>query len=411
MSIERKINRLWQLKTIYLEEIKYWIKSRSTDVIIESQKNVARILVRMVSTKIIWILSKEYYEWLNPKKILFIESSSKTDWFWFWDGIFKIPAIEALANHFSAEIDLICLENRKEIFEWNPNINEIITTKWNSSIAQVSSIIEKLFFKKYDLVVSLSHGTKIWIIKLLTWIRTPYINEDIREQEDNINHTKRNILALSKHIPDINKYLDNIPKLYISEEIKQYSKEKLKHINGTKVAIFIWAINWLKDFKKWDEIINSLNENNHWLEFILLWASKDKNQADVLSSKFSNIHNFVWETSLKQVYWLIDEMDLCIGSDWNLTNAAVALWKKLVAIFSIIEPDIIIWNQVKNVEKITWNCPVMTRCFKDNVGKKCLVTWQTNRNFSDTPPCLENIDNKEIIINAEKFITNKKHIK
>ncbi|MDD2871887.1 MAG: glycosyltransferase family 9 protein [Candidatus Gracilibacteria bacterium] len=398
------ISRFQQLKTLYLEEVKYSITNNSPKILIETQKNVIRILLRNISTRIISIISKEYHKGLNPEKILFIESSSQTDGFGIGDGIFKIPAIEATANYFNTKIDLICLENRKNIFEGNPYISEIITTQGNDSISQITSIIGKLIFKKYDLVISLNHGTKIGIIKLLTGIRTPFINEDIRNIDVNMNHTKKNIVALSKHIPDMLEYLNKLPKLYISEDEKNLTKEKLKHINGTKVAIFVGAINGLKDYKQWDEIIKGLNKFTTGLNFILLGSTKDKNTAEVLTSKFSNVYNFVGETNLKEAYAIINEMDLCIGSDGSLTNAAVALEKKLIVLFSIIEPEKIISDIANNVEKITGNCPNNTRCHQINVAKKCVITGQTNRNFSDTPPCIQNIDNEEIIIKSINMI-------
>jgi len=375
--------------------------------IIEAQKKVFNITLAYFFSKVDDILNKDKLLKIdNDSNVLFIESTNSIDWMWLWDWIFKTWAIDKLKEEWF-NLSILTNENRKLIFEnkWN----EVIGVNWN-----LFDIIKTWYNIKWQFSHIISMNPS-WQILLLNFICSPkkhikhFISYDEMKKK---NHIEMYWNILTKDFL-YSKDIRLNTSIVLSERVRKESEGKINKIQWKfYIWINIWASSWLRHYKGWEEVISSLNKVNNNLNkvnnnliFVLYWKDNTLWLDKQIETKFDNILNFVWKTeSLYDVYWIIDQMDLNIWSDWWNINASIALGKESIVIESVVDWKLRTSKDWQNTKIVKTICEKW-KCYIKNMWTKCLVTNQSCNDHEHTPPCLINISS-EVVTLVEKSLKN-----
>lgn len=388
-----------------IERVQYFV-NRYAEVgkdisLIEANKRALKVCTLVLVDRfckiifdVLWKFEKE------PNKsgrVLLIESTNRWNWWWLWDGIFKTPAIADMANSW-IRVDIITHESRKDIFLHNPNINEIYTLDWGRLNFLKLSI--RLRLNNYAWILSFYPDTNrpllvalIWAtIKKYTWPKnTKYMLTT--------NHIDAYRQVVQNNIPNISKWDWKTLITLSNEEINEAKKILTKKSDKIYIWISIWWKSKIRNFKKWKEVITKLNEL-YWnrIVFVLYWKDNTLWIDTEIQETFSNIINLVWKTStLRQQYWIINEMDLNVWMDWWNINASIALWRPTIPIYNIVRwinrvPE---WFDESMI--IQWWCNIWY-CWEMDCAGICIPTKQLREDHYITPPCLDDTKLLEEII-------------
>jgi len=261
------------------------------------------------------------------------------------DCFLMTPIFEYLKNKFpKSQIDLVCQENARPIFDNNPFISNIITFNyWRmyrgknpEKFKDFLRLIKKLRKEKYDLFIDPRGESFMALLgfKIGAKYRLGFEKEEIggflythplRYDRTKYEAEKYKII-LDKLGIKVNLWR---PKIYLNEEEIKKTADFIKdnfykpiialHI-GAGLPYKVWPT---ENFAK---LIKKINEINGNYEFALLGGGSDRNYAQkILEVGFSNVKDLTGKLSIRETYYFISKTKIFIGNDSVLAHFAGAL--------------------------------------------------------------------------------------
>jgi len=259
------------------------------------------------------------------------------------DLVLTTPAIRAIRQHFpQSNISMIVNSYTREIIENDPNIDEVIVYDAKSShrtLKQKIRFIKYLRSRKFDLAIDLGTRNFLLLPVLLIYFSKAKITLGL-------NNSGRGFLfnikvkpyaqprPLAEEVVSILHPLgintsDMQPKLYLSEEDKNYSDRLFKEMSigekdllvGIHPGGYFETLHWTREgyAKVADHLIQE-----HGAKVFLVGGPKDKDLAAKIKDLMENKPiNLVSQTSLGQLMALISRCQLFIGGSSGPLNIAL----------------------------------------------------------------------------------------
>lgn len=330
---------------------------------------------------------------------------------WIGDVIFITPTFKALKENYKNLI-LGCIAPKRchQILENNPFIDEIIEFDERTahrSLLKKISFIQFLHSKKYDTVILLHRSLTRTLICYFAGIKSRIGTA-----------SKKRSFILTNKIPDIDKdsihkqdyYLRIVegigikinnkdctiyPSKETNESIDNMLQEKTSP-NDTLIGISPFTNwtpkNWPKN--KFVQLIGSLSRDIKNIKFLI--TAKDK--ADIFISKLKksnpkSIIDMIGKTSLKDLIYLYQKLDLVITNDSGPLHLASALGTKYIGIFGPTNPKLTSPRSKTQGKIIFSNKECSTPCYEKNCKKNFI--------------CMENISVEEISAIVKDLLSSK----
>jgi heptosyltransferase-2 len=274
---------------------------------------------------------------------------------WVGDTIFITPALSALRSGFpKAKISLLVPENLAEIYEGNPNINELIMYRRREGLKEKIKLIRTLKEKKFDLGI-IMQSTSYEPAVLFYLARIP--------ERVGYSHSLRNLLLtrVVKHSKktqhEVDFFLGLIKALGVEIERKEVfmaedgeAKEWTGNFlieNGYKegeplVGIFPGA--YFGPAKRWfSERYATLTDRlieDYGARVVFLGGKNDLPLIQkIIDNTTVTLINAVGKTSLKQLRALIERCHLFITNDSGPLQIASTTKTPIIALFGSSDPE------------------------------------------------------------------------
>ncbi|MGD9014658.1 MAG: lipopolysaccharide heptosyltransferase II [Candidatus Omnitrophota bacterium] len=270
---------------------------------------------------------------------------------WLGDALFLSPLLAGLKQNFAqAYLAVLSVPRVKEIFQNNPNVDEVIIYdekgKHRSLIARLE-IIAKLRRKKFDTAFIIKPSlTRTLILKFSKinkiigftssksgWLLTLQI-----PKSDNRLHKIDYFLNMLEYLEL--KINQRRYEFFPSPEDKNYVKElflKKKIKQDLPIIVINPGANWLP--KRWPaddfaELIKRIKQKFQ-LNIIITGAKKDRELSRRIIEQLSGegVFDFTGFTSLGQLGALMQKADVVISADSGPMHIAAAVGKRVTALF------------------------------------------------------------------------------
>ena len=227
---------------------------------------------------------------------------------------------------------------------------DLFTDKGNASLYQNDSAFSSVFTQKkevdknsYDLVIIDSYSSRSVAIKATIAPLTPFIGMFGYFNGPEVNrvlfsfHRMNHLLGYQKNQHEINK----IAKCFLSisaDDLKIIQKIKLP---SCYIAIAIGGEWDYRNYRNWNKVIKKLLNQNSNLNIVLVGSENAKDDAKVISDKFSklNIFNCVSKFTFNQTAQIINQAEILLCCDGGLMHSANAVNTVTVSLFARLERD------------------------------------------------------------------------
>ncbi|MFZ3122471.1 MAG: glycosyltransferase family 9 protein [Thermodesulfovibrionales bacterium] len=331
------------------------------------------------------------------------------------DLICSTPVFRAIKKKYpDAYISVIANPVTKELLEYNPNINEIITVKKTdykglSGKLKLSGLIRK---GKYDIGICLNPNIPFAVA--LFWGFVP-VRLSVMPDFSGFTFKLASVFFthLEKHASGrmvIETYMqmlktigisssDISKEVYKSEEADIKAKQILEEINKPVIGIAVSSANKLKELgtekivKLIDLLLNAIDGN-----IVLIGSNQDKNISDmVLGSVIQNnrIINAAGKLSLSELPALIERLSLFIGVDTGIIYMADALSVPIIHLAGPIDTS----EQRpvgKNVKIIQYKLPCVPCTYVFKAAYNCKLQSRA---------CINTIKTEDIVNAAKELIS------
>lgn len=314
---------------------------------------------------------------INPseiKKILCIKPRG------IGDIILSTIVLENLNNYFKhSEIHYLTEEFAKEAVITNPLVSKVLTFKREDSIF---SIVKKIRKEGYDVIFDFWSNPRTAQITFFSGARVR-IGYGYRGRKFAYNfkaisgrgevHSAEHNLELLKviGIPIVSKKI----KFYLDNESEEFAKSFIHNKKNVLIGI-LPSGGWNSKRcpkEKWVEIIKVLNEKLN-SEFLILWGTEDKPDADYIAINTNGVTKLAPETSLLQMAGLMSKCDLIISNDSGPMHLAAALGIPTLGLFGPTDPkkhgpysdnsDYVIKSDLHCIICNRLECPYNKECFR-----------------------------------------------
>lgn len=123
------------------------------------------------------------------------------------------------------------------------------------------------------------------------------------------------------------------------------------------IGLCIQAISYLKDYKRWDDVVNLLLTRRRDLAIVLLG-----NEQCHANSSNARMINLCGKTTIREAMAIITQCAVIAGSDGLITNLGLVLGRPTVTLFSIIAPEHVVdphqARRSRVINLVDGNCPL-----------------------------------------------------
>ncbi len=276
---------------------------------------------------------------LSPEKpkILIISTTAIGDSLW------ATPVIKEIKKTYSSSyLAVLTIHYGKEIFKNNPNIDELI--EYKNSFFKIFSLIKNLKQKKFQMAL-LFHSSQRTILPILNLIGvnnisgTENLNKgldflltDVQKNKNQHEIIRRYEIAKILNIKKNNSLME----LILHQKEKSFFKKKKKPI----IAIHPGATD---NYKRWPKkyfiMLGNLINRNLDAEIVITGSNKEKNLVLEISNKIKTSRP-LFDLNIRQFASFLNNIDLLITNDTGPMHMAIALNKKIIAIFGGTDPKI-----------------------------------------------------------------------
>ena len=294
------------------------------------------------------------------------------------DLLFTTPLFKLLKNKYHAKIHVLCIPEAKEVIEGSKNVDKIyeLYTPWfsKSKFAGWGNFINKikeLRKEKYDLVIELHDDPRnIVLANLIGGYSIGYgcrgcrflLNKPVRYWKEVLKQIMwRNLdviepLGISINNPEVEVILNNEANVCVKNWLRKNKIKKYTIIHPfTRREEKNWSI------EKWAKLCDSINGT-----IILSGSGEDEIRLEQIANNSINTLNIFIFTDhpLKELYALIKNASLFIGTDTFATHLASIMGVKTVALYGPTLVDL--WGPIgKNTTTIQGKYNNLPNGFKE----------------------------------------------
>jgi len=282
-----------------------------------------------------------------PKRIVVI------DWSMIGDLIMLSPAIRAIRWQYpDAHLALLGQPSSLASYKQNPHINELIPydrSRGDWDIASFREALQLLRRERFDLafIFHNSFGSAV-----MAWLghvreRVGYRHElrdllltrrfSMPEKRQHLIETRADLLRMyGVPVDDVSE------ELFIDrDQAAHWLREKLGPNLGRRRPIVGLSLGATREYKCWTAA--SLNEYvNHFpvnsCDFVFIGGPADRQLFDGVYSYNNTVVDLVGQTTIEELAWVLDKLDLYVGPDSGPVHMAVGLRKPVVALFGPTDP-------------------------------------------------------------------------
>ena len=262
------------------------------------------------------------------------------------ETVLCLPTIKELRKHYkNSEIDILTTKRVNQVFNNNKNINDIKTISLNPF--SVKWFIS-MNFKKYDLVIDMEEYLNTSsLIAFWTGKERIGYNHGIRSKlytqttnYNDIQHTTQTFMDLLKPL-GIKSKVKNLETLNYSAEDKKNVDAllKIKRISGKLIALSPGAAEsarfrmWKEE--RWAELIKEINKKYN-VKILMVGNGEVRKLNRKIIEKANNptnTFNLAGETSLTELFALMEKISLMIAIDSGPMHVAAAQDIKTIGLF------------------------------------------------------------------------------
>ncbi len=271
------------------------------------------------------------------KKVLIIRFSA------IGDIVLTTPFLRMVKTTFPQwRLDFLVKDKYKEILEYNPHINDILTLGSNN----FRELIKEIRKKKYDLLIDLQMSIRSWLVSILSGIfrRKTYSNR--RFKRFILIHFKKNLYKGIIPVPQ--RFLEAVKDLGVNDDGKgadfyfapalQKKIVDMMHQDGIKngKSFIVLAPGAGRETKRWPA--DNYSKVGRYLvkqgyAVVTIGDKRDKELCDQVVRNSKEIKNYAGRLSLGQVAALLSQAELLITNDTGIMHIGTAVTKNVIAIF------------------------------------------------------------------------------
>jgi heptosyltransferase-2 len=315
------------------------------------------------------------------KKILIIRLSS------IGDIILTSPIIRVLRKNFpESQIDFVAKEKFIEVVKYNPNINKIHILKGHNSIKELKSEIKK---EKYDLIIDMHKNFRSFYLKNFSnakkifTISKPYISRFLLVNFK-INLYKQTFSIIENYFAPLKKigiqndqeglevFTSDDARLKVKEIMEDFISEG-DFVIGMSPGAGFWNKEWTNE--GFSGVIDYF-ARKYKAKILLFGSEKDNKKIQQISELVFNKNSLLdlsGRLNLLELIAGIEKCNLFITNDTGAMHIAVALKKKVIAIFGPTTKEFGFFPNSKEslvVENFNLSCRPCTHIGKDYCPKK-----------------------------------------
>lgn len=348
------------------------------------------------------------------------------------DVLFNTVAVKMLKNIFpDAMIDVMVKSRSKEVFEANPNINQIIvfddikTADYNDStglkLKEKLALLKTLRKENYDLCIDLTGKYSTALIAAFGGFQyslglnyngfgfcySKFVNINTQNtngllSEKYLNTLKEGLGINESEWSKLNTGFDNNCEIFPSREEMTAAENKLNslNLNTDKPLVCIQATAGWKA-KEWNEknysaLISELISSDH--EFVMIGSDEDiEINYRILDAVSPDLRKHFLSLPLKVNAAIIKMSDIFIGSDSIGLHLAGAVGTPTVGLFGPTNPYFS--NPPGDIHKVIYK---RLSCSADDSSQYC--TMDAGKSCPDIK-CMKNISTGEVLENAEFLLS------
>ncbi|MBR9705862.1 glycosyltransferase family 9 protein [Candidatus Pacearchaeota archaeon] len=311
-----------------------------------SKVNVIKFLDKYLGRLICLILS--FFRIFYSKKEIEINKILIIQLWGIGESILTLPAISGLRKKFpKANIDILLTDRNKDVYYNNKDINKQISLKLNPFSIKLFILKN---FRKYDLVIDMEEYLNISSIisffigkKRIGFfhnIRSKLYTDTIKFNDH--QHNSQTFADLLKPIK-LNYKVKNLIKLNYSQKDKKFINNLLKNkINKNDFIVGIApgaaesARSRMWPLKNYIQLSNELIKKYKNIKIIFIGNNKEKCLIEDIIKKInekSKIINFAGKTTLRQLFYLTEKLNLMVSNDAGAMHIAAAQSTKTIGLF------------------------------------------------------------------------------
>jgi ADP-heptose:LPS heptosyltransferase len=255
-------------------------------------------------------------------RTLYIESCANTDprtgsvgdsW-GLGDGIFRLPAIAALARTSGQPVDVLTAPGREPVFRGSEGVGDVLTPN-----GRLLDTLVRIRANGYTHVFSLHPGWRMLLLTALSGAEVRKIAMFPIQSLQHDNHIDVGIKTLAGIVPDL---ADAPDRPRMARERPRLLPEGYFYI-----GLNIGASSGHRHFHDWEAVLRRVaGEIPENVRFVLIGKHHTRGVDLELARKFpSRVIDLAGRLDLESTYDLIAQCDAFIGADGGNVNAAVAL--------------------------------------------------------------------------------------
>jgi lipopolysaccharide heptosyltransferase II len=275
------------------------------------------------------------------------------DWSMIGDLVMLSPAIRAIRQRYpTAHLAVLGQAVSLTSFKQHPDVNQLIPydrSKGDYDFANFRDAVMALRRERFDLAFIFHNSFGSALMARLGWVK----------QRVGYRHEWRDLLLTRRfRIPDRRQHLIEtkldllrmygIPATDVHEEVHinrgqavEWLKEKLGPNLGRRRPIVGVSLGATKDYKRWsaasvNAFINLFPVNS--CDIVFLGGPQDRELFSGVYSYNNTVVDLVGQTTLEELTWVLDKIDLYVGPDSGPVHLAVGLGKPVVALFGPTDP-------------------------------------------------------------------------
>jgi lipopolysaccharide heptosyltransferase II len=283
----------------------------------------------------------------EPKRIVVV------DWSMIGDLIMLSPAIRAIRQAYpAAHLALLGQPQSIASYKHHPGVNELIAYErsggdWDFGefLKTVSVLRRERYDRAYIFHNSFGSALMCWLGRVRERIGYRYELRDamltkrlrMLERRQHLIETKLDLLRMTGvQVSDVYEevYID-------AKQSAAWLKEKLGPNLGRRRPIVAISLGATKDYKRWTTA--GLNEYLNMFpvtacDFVFVGGPADRELFEGVYSYNNTVVDLVGQTTIEELTWVLDKVDLFVGPDSGPVHLAVGRKTAVVALFGPTDP-------------------------------------------------------------------------
>jgi lipopolysaccharide heptosyltransferase II len=277
------------------------------------------------------------------------------DWSMIGDLVMLSPAVDSICEYYpDAEISILGAPNSISVYKHHPRIKELLPydrSKGDWDVGNFMAAVRLLRARSFDLGFLFHNSLGSAAMARLGGVRrrVGYCNE----MRDLLLTDKLHMSDVPQHLIetklDLLRQFGLEPRstrevVHIEEgRARKWLRDKLGPNLGRTRPIVGISLGATRDYKMWtgkgmEALINKFPVNS--VDFVFLGAPHERALFEGVYSYNNTVVDLVGETTIEELTWVLDKLDLYIGPDSGPMHLATARDTPVVALFGATNPSV-----------------------------------------------------------------------